>query len=125
MLKDYVPAHQEPVVSYVREFTDEHGNGFSFWCNEHGEVDIASLPPAAQENYAECLDHPERFAKYNTFVKREDTETVPASGGCSCGKHIELFNQYMGACECPHCGQWYNLFGQELLPPNQWDNANW
>jgi hypothetical protein len=27
----------------------------------------------------------------------------------------------MGANECPHCGQWYNVFGQELLPPDQWE----
>ena len=33
---------------------------------------------------------------------------------------IEMYNAYMGACECPCCGQWYNLFGQSLIDPKYW-----
>ncbi len=47
--------------------------------------------------------------------------TKPAVGRCECGAEVELRNQYMGACECSGCGRWYNLFGQELLPPEQWE----
>ena len=45
----------------------------------------------------------------------------PAIGKCSCGNEFELVDQYAGACECEKCHQWYNLFGQELLPPDKWD----
>lgn len=43
-----------------------------------------------------------------------------AIGECKCGAEVPLMDQYMGACECPGCGQWYNLSGQELLPPEEW-----
>lgn len=117
MLKDYKPAHPDVVVSYTREFTDEHGNGFSFYCNAQGEIDVAAMPEMPRKSYEECMAHPERFAHYNAFMRREDPVMEPASGTCSCGERIELYNQYMGACQCPVCGSWYNLFGQSLLPP--------
>lgn len=45
---------------------------------------------------------------------------IPATGVCKCGNRITLQNEYMGACECPYCGRWYNLFGQELNHPDTW-----
>ena len=42
------------------------------------------------------------------------------SGICHCGKRIDLFNQYQGACECPYCGQWWNIWGQELKDVSEW-----
>ena len=53
------------------------------------------------------------------------TYTEYARAICECGKEIELYAQYMGACECPHCGRWHNLFGQELLPPEQWGDTDY
>ena len=44
----------------------------------------------------------------------------PAHGTCVCGSEVYLYNQYMGACECENCGRWYNLFGQEIMPPEMW-----
>lgn len=32
----------------------------------------------------------------------------------------QLLNGYC-ARECPHCGQWYNLFGQRLKHPDEWE----
>lgn len=50
----------------------------------------------------------------------------PNSGVCHCGHRIELYNEYLGACECPYCGQWWNIFGQELKPVEQWkDGDDW
>ena len=40
---------------------------------------------------------------------------------CSCGEIIELYDGYMGSCECPNCGQWYNMFGQTLIKPQYWE----
>lgn len=28
----------------------------------------------------------------------------------------------MGACQCPKCGKWYNIFGQALLDPEFWED---
>jgi hypothetical protein len=28
----------------------------------------------------------------------------------------------MGACQCENCGQWYNIFGQELIDPEYWED---
>lgn len=49
------------------------------------------------------------------------TQKVNAQGICECGQTIELWDQYLGTCECPHCHRWYNLFGQELNPPETWN----
>lgn len=36
-----------------------------------------------------------------------------------CGRRVYL-GGYMGMTEC-ECGQWYNVFGQALKPPEDWD----
>lgn len=39
---------------------------------------------------------------------------------------IDLWDEYLGACECPNCGRWYNIMGQELNPPSTWrDGDDW
>ncbi len=53
--------------------------------------------------------------------KYTNTYTAPAVGKCKCGEEFELIDEYMGACQCPKCNQWHNLFGQELLPPDRWE----
>ena len=46
----------------------------------------------------------------------------PAIMRCeNCGTEFDLTDEYYGACQCPECGQWYNLFGQTLLPPDEWE----
>jgi predicted RNA-binding Zn-ribbon protein involved in translation (DUF1610 family) len=40
---------------------------------------------------------------------------------CSCGETIELYDQYLGACDCPNCGQWYSMSGQALIKPQYWE----
>ena len=55
---------------------------------------------------------------YKTGENRGD----PPTGTCNCGHKIELYDRYLGACECPYCGQWWNLFGQELKNPEHWND---
>ena len=119
MLKNYVNEVEE-IREYSIEFTytDDNG-GFSFPCNRLGEV-LPNIPQAARDNYIWCLDHPEKFSDFKRF-----TESVRRfrrrHGTCSCGNEVELWDQYYGACECDKCGRWYNLFGQELLAPEYWE----
>lgn len=112
----------EEVTEYNRQFTlvgEYFGNGFSFPCDENGNL-FDDLTDSAKNNFAWCLSHPEKVVD-NGVVKSRRRVTTPAINKCKCGLEFGLYSEYMGACECPACGQWYNLSGQELLPPEQWD----
>ena len=121
MIEIINPRHTEEIVDYRIEFTDEDGNGCSFPCDENGTL-LPFATDAAEKNYQNSLAHPELFAIYNAFKTYRRTFTVPAVARCHCGSKVTLENQYQGACECPECGRWYNLFGQELKPPKCWDD---
>lgn len=114
MLKNYV-SEVEEIREYSIEFTYPDGNsGFSFPCDNHGEL------LQEYKNYTWCMDHPELFGEFNEFHVRV-RYIRRKHGTCSCGHEVDLWDQYYGACQCEQCGKWYNLFGQELLPPDQWE----
>lgn len=119
MLKDYRPAEWQEEVYYTLVFDDGRGNGCAFPCDENGNLPD-DLNPAAKENHAWCMQRPEHFVRFNKVIKNTHRYKEYASGVCECGQRIELWDQYLGACECPACGRWYNLFGQELNPPSTW-----
>ena len=121
MLKDIVHGEYVTTVSYELCFDDGANNGFGFPCDADGKV-FDDLSEAAWENYGYCLNHPEQFNRYNTVVKYRHTHKEPDSGTCRCGERVFLQDEYYGACRCPKCGQWYNLFGQELVDPEYWDD---
>ena len=118
MLRELVRAHHTTIVEYELCFDDGHNNGFGFPCDKNGTVNIQ---PEAAANLAWCMEHPGKFVRFNEVVRYEREYLEPGRGRCSCGTEVELFDQYYGACQCPNCGRWYNLFGQELLPPDQWE----
>ena len=120
MIANYKPSEYVTVTDYEIVFDDGANNGYGFPCDENGNLD-KDMNPAARENYERCLAHPEKFVRANKLIKFTRSYRDPARGTCHCGEEIWLTNDYMGACECPNCGQWYNLFGQELLPPRQWE----
>lgn len=107
-------------VYYTYDFNREDGSGYTFPCDENGIVKEEELNPYALENYQFCLNNKEDFEWFGV-QRHKINYTEPAIGKCHCGEEFELISQYMGACECPNCGQWYNVFGQELLPPDQWN----
>lgn len=122
MLKNYVPENHVDCVYYDLNFDDGRGNGFGFPCDEHGNLS-PDINEAARQNCLFCMQHPERFARFNKVERHVYQDVIPAHGVCACGKEIELYNQYLGACSCPNCGRWYNLFGQELTPPSEWGDV--
>lgn len=113
------PSHNVEEVSYRLAFEDEKGNGFAFPCDKDGKP-LSNLDPAAIKNYEWALSHPEEFARYNEVIQQTDRYHEPHFGKCECGEKFSLWNEYMGARQCPKCGRWYNLFGQELRSPNEW-----
>ena len=122
MIANYTPSKIVTSTEYSIEFIRKDTSGFSFPCDSTGK--LHELNPEAQKNYEWCLGHPEEFdVKFNKVKTYTWRYRENPSGTCTCGHTIELFNELYGACECPHCGRWWNMSGQELLPPNQWDEC--
>lgn len=122
MLKNYTPAEYRTVVEFELAFDDGRGNGFGFPCDKDGKLlETEEQNPAAHANLRFCMEHPERFERFNRVVRYERRVRDNATGTCSCGNEVELYDACCGACQCEKCGRWYNLFGQELLPPDQWE----
>ena len=124
MIKDYKPSEIEEIVEYELVFYVERGGGLGFPCDENGNVDRSKLMEPAIKNLDYALSHPEDYPyAWNEIEKNTRRYRNPASGICKCGERIDLYNEYMGACECPCCGQWWNLFGQELNNPETWSRG--
>lgn len=121
MLDNIIQRKPVEVIEFSIEFTDETGSGYSFPCDSAGNVQLDN--DAARRNYEWALAHSEMFpVQFNEFTRRTRTYTENAHGTCVCGAEVELYDQYRGACQCPKCERWYNLFGQSLIPPQYWDD---
>lgn len=121
MLTKYTPPRHVKKTLYSLTFDDGAGTGLDFPCDENGN--LADLTELAKKSLEDCLKHPERFKQWNQVVETEIQVREDPVGVCECGREFILSDSYLGACQCPGCGQWYNLFGQELLPPGKWDEV--
>ena len=119
MIQNYTPSRRRTIVEHSLIFDDGYRNGFSFPCDENGKV-YDDLNPCALKNYAWCLENPSKFVRFNKVITETYTVRDHAYGTCHCGNRVDLYDMYYGACQCDECGQWYNLSGQELLPPEDW-----
>lgn len=125
MIKDFKRGEWVEKTDYELRFYRDANGGFAFPCDKDGNPLMDPDNKAAWDNYHECLKNPEEFPYYfNHKVANTHSWREPNSGTCYCGTRIELVNEYMGACECPKCGKWYNLFGQELKNPEHWDEGD-
>ena len=122
-LKDYRPSYIAEEVSYELCFMHDKNSGYGFPCDENGNLNREQMTLKAIENYEFALAHQEEYPyMHNKVEKVVKTYRKPPSGVCSCGIRIHMFGKgYMGAYQCPTCGKWYNAFGQELLPPEMWE----
>ena len=125
MMKNFKPAYPATISRTTIEFgyIDDENSGYVFDCDEDGHVTFGC--EAARKNYEYCLAHPELFSIYNERITRDTHYIEPPTGTCTCGTHITLHNEYRGACECPTCGRWYNLFGQSLIDPEGWEDDDY
>ena len=120
MISNYIESHRVEITECEIHFYVDSGGGLAFPCDEDGTPILTN--PAAKANYEYAMSHPEKYPyEWNRVYRSKRSYWEPPSGTCKCGEHITLTNQYHGACECPSCGQWYNIFGQELLSPEDWD----
>ena len=112
--------HRESKTYYERCFEYAPHCGYGFPCDEQGNVLFDEMTDCAIKNYHDCIN-----GKYPEHIdigvrKHTHTWTENAIGICDkCGKEVELYDEYCGACQC-QCGQWYNMFGQEINPPSMW-----
>lgn len=124
MIRNFKPRQPVEKISYDLVFEyDDSGAGFAFPCDRFGQILTDQITPQALENYHKCMANPERFQYSNKIRKRTSRYTEPGEGDCICGQHVILEDHYMGACKCPGCDRWYNLFGQNLIPPEHWEEG--
>lgn len=110
-----VPVAKEP--AWEINFYINGELSFGFPCHQDGSPIIPETNVAARNNYAQCVEnHYPYEIVYRPKVMGGYTDLI-----CNCGCRFTLYSEYMGACSCPNCGQWYNIFGQELLPPENWE----
>ena len=121
MLKNIIQRTPVEIIERSIEFTDGDGCGFSFDCDENGTPKFSC--DAAKQNYEYAMAHPECFTgQFNKVVIYKRKYVEPAHGICRCGEDVTLYDEYQGACACPKCGQWYNMYGQELIDPEYWED---
>lgn len=128
MIKDFKLGEYVEETTYEVQFYYDKSGGFAFPCDKDGSLIVTeNTNPAAIENYHWALENPDKFKWcFNRVVERKHHWREPNTGICNCGKRIELVNEYLGACECPHCGQWWSLSGQMLNPVRTWsDGDDW
>lgn len=120
MIRNYVPKEVKYEVRHDLIFYYDETGGFAFPCDATGNVFPLEYEDA-RKNLAYCLEHPEKFSRWNEVNTYKVRVDEPAHGTCTCGQEVVLTDEYCGACQCHICGRWYNLFGQELLPPEEWE----
>ena len=119
MIKNLVLGEWKKEVSRELVFDDGEGNGYAFPCEKDG---TPILNKCSQKSYDFCIAHPKNFVRFNELVENVRHYKENSKGTCKCGETVKLIDKYMGACQCPKCGRWYNVFGQELLPPEMWED---
>ena len=107
-------------VTYALDFNfPDNDGGYSFDCDEDGNL-LPDISIGALENYQKCIDG--TYDVVSQGIRKHINSWVEnAIGLCNCGQEVELWDSYCSACECEKCGQWYNLSGQMLVPPEQWE----
>ena len=96
------------------EWNDSPGAGFSFDCDEAGDVYTLDNE-AARENYEACVSG-EFDVTYIGVVDYSYDYWEPTIGRCDCGHELNL-DHFTNACKC---GRDYNSSGTLLAPREQW-----
>ena len=103
----------EYYLSFERR--DMPGHGFSFPCDQAGNVFRDQLQPDGLANLTDCLSGAHDVIAEG--VKVSSWSFIrPAVLMCHCGREVELDGF---TCACP-CGSDYNQSGQLLAPRSQW-----
>lgn len=99
------------------DLASDRNSGFTFDADDNFNPIFSN--EVQKKNYDECLGNPDYIGPIKHIQRTHYIENAKAI--CECGKEIELWDQYQGACECDYCGRWHNLYGQTLLSPEHWE----
>lgn len=104
---------------YSYGYENNPGSGFSFDCDENGNIDENKLNPEARENLKKCRSGFFNGVKMINIGVRifTHTYTKPKLGLCKCGTEVTL-SGFTNTCHV--CNTDYNMSGQELAPREQW-----
>ena len=100
-------------------FKGRFNGGYAFHVDQKGEF----LTELHRKNYEELVNNKELLEEYIDLGIQEvrRTYTEPAVGKCTCGSHVVLDGNYLGASECYQCGKWYSMNGEEFVHPSEWE----
>lgn len=115
---------EEYKVVFFQLKNDYAGNGLEFDADENGNVKFnPEYEKIQRDNYEFGL----KSGKFEApqVLTRRHSYRVPTLAKCHCGAEIYLQDEYMGACECPECGRWYSISGQELKNPKYWGDVDY
>ena len=126
MLNNIVRPERKLKTTYGLRFYAYPDGGYEFPCDANGNIKRNGMTKVAIDNYNYCIAHPEKYPyAFNEIHKYQQWIQDEPYGTCHCGERVYLFDEYMGACQCGKCGQWYNLFGQELKDPSEWEEVEY
>ena len=129
MAKIIKPREKKTRTEYRLEFydkaTDEVCWGFPLLNGKGTEP----VPCTYTSEHEPCTE--EECTWWDNYIKAKEDDSLyseeekiewswidPSVAICECGREITLDYD---AQECEHCGRLHNMFGQELLPRNMWE----
>lgn len=100
---------------------DPYFNGTTFNGGYAFDADEQGNPIAKNEDQVKSIDYALHSGDYINMgiIEREIYSTFDLYK-CKCGEEFYM-TSHKGS-NCPKCNQWYNYFGQEILPPEYWWN---
>lgn len=108
----------ERVHCYELHFPTSVSGGFSFPCDENGNV--LELNPYAEANYQKCISGEITTIKPAHVVSFVRVNRIPKVCKCTCGHPIEMDIDSEGLVYCG-CGSTYNGAGQSIRPRSEWE----
>lgn len=107
-----------PIEDYQLAFqfkNDPHGSRW-FDCDKEGNPLLEKISATGRKELEKCLSG-EYEVYHQGVIDCSHNYLEPAVGQCYCGKSVTL---HTDTNECS-CGLLYNMFGQDLVPRDQWE----
>jgi len=108
----------EEIEYYIfYEWAEQLDSGFMFPCNQDGDINFDDMDQEALDNYDKC-ENGEYEVVYQGLQRSINRYWEPTISRCSCGHEVVLESN---TNVCESCGAYYNMGGQELRHPSQWE----
>jgi hypothetical protein len=115
-------SYTEETVEYHRAFDYPGRPGCGYWfpCDKDGNINVAELNPAGQENYQRAMAMVDASTIEDKGVEENrHSYRVPGTIRCDrCNKGVEIADSWLNTCE--HCGADYDGSGNMLAPRSHW-----